>query len=84
MGVFLKIISVLVIAAAIALPIVINQQRKASSWRSGRDSDGTYKKVSRMYTVVPVLFGVFLFAISSSFVIIPHWLYRCSFNLWTN
>lgn len=71
MGVFLKIISVLVIAAAIALPIVINQQRKASSWRSGRDSDGTYKKVSRMYTVVPVLFGVFLFAISSSFVIIP-------------
>lgn len=71
MGVFLKIISVLIIAAAIAFPIIVNQHRKASSWRNGRDSDGAYKKVGRVYTVVPVLLGVLLFIFSSSFVIIP-------------
>lgn len=71
MGVFLKIISILIIAAAVAVPITVNQRRRVSAWRNGRDGDGTYKKVSRTYTVVPVAFAVFLFVLSSSFVIIP-------------
>lgn len=71
MGVFLKIISILIIAAAVAVPIAVNQRRRVSAWRNGRDGDGTYKKISRAYTAVPAAFAVFLFVLSSSFVIIP-------------
>ena len=69
MGVFLKIISILIIVGAIVITTSVNQRRMVTRWQNS--DDGTYKKLSKLYTVIPVAFAVFLFVLSSSFVIIP-------------
>lgn len=69
MGVFLKIISILIIVGAIVIITSVNQRRMVTRWQNS--DDGTYKKLSKLYTVIPVAFAVFLFVLSSSFVIIP-------------
>lgn len=69
MGVFLKIISILIIVGAIAITVSVNQRRRMTRWQNS--DDGTYKKLNKLYTAVPVAFAVFLFVLSSSFVIIP-------------
>lgn len=71
MSVILKIISILIITAAIVIPISINQRSEVYERRYGHNDNGGYKKISRMYTVIPVSVAAILFVVSSSFVIIP-------------
>ena len=68
MSIFLKIISLITIVAAIAVPAAINQKRYDMADRFG---NGSYKKVDKRYTLVPVVAAIVLFVVSSAFVIIP-------------
>lgn len=66
MSVFLKIISILAIIAAIFIPIIINGVRRDHSYRSD-----DYKPVKKKYSVITVAIAVVMFIVSCSFVIIP-------------
>lgn len=66
MSVFLKIISILAIIAAIVIPIIINGVRRDHSYRSD-----DYKPVRKKYSVITVAIAVVMFIVSCSFVIIP-------------
>lgn len=66
MSIFLKIISILAIIAAIVIPIIINGVRRNRSYRSD-----DYKAVKKKYSVITVAIAVVMFIVSCSFVIIP-------------
>lgn len=65
MTVFLKIFSIILFIAAIAVPAIINYAREENSY-----SDNV-KKVKKSYTFIGVIVAVILFVVSCSFVIIP-------------
>lgn len=70
MTVLLKIVSILIFVAAIAIPVMINSAR-ASKARNSYRGDEIYTKVKTRYTIVGILIAVVLFTISCAIVIIP-------------
>lgn len=69
MTVFLKIVSILIFAAAILIPVIINSVR-AKKTRT-HYGEGTYIKVKANCTIWGVLLALVLFILSCAIVIIP-------------
>ena len=73
---FLKVISFLIVIAAIVIPCVINSRRKEEEAhninRYARDDEKVQPKlVAKRFTIIPIIVAIVLFVVSCSFTIIP-------------